>query len=66
MTDPTKAKTLKFDEMDEKQQKDLIAVLYALMIIRRETGHGTLVIEVKDGEIADMMAQHRIKPKYLN
>jgi len=54
------------DELDEKAHRDLVAVLYALAIIRRETGHGTLVIVVKDGEISEMSAEHKIRPKYLN
>lgn len=65
MTD-TKKIELKCEGIDEKTERDLVAILYAMQIIQRETGHGTLEIEIRDGEIAEMRAEHKIRPKYLN
>jgi hypothetical protein len=50
---------------DDELLKEVRAILYALMLIRQETGHGTLVIEVKESRISEMRAEHVIRPKYL-
>jgi hypothetical protein len=55
----------KLEAFDEKTVRDIQAFLYALAIIRGETGHGTLDIEIRDGVIVEMRAAHQIKPKYL-
>jgi hypothetical protein len=62
MTDIPK---IKVDGVDAETEKDLIAMLYALQIIRSETGHGTLEIEIRDGKVAEMRALHKIRPKYM-
>lgn len=53
------------DGADEELLKEIRAILYALMLIRQETGHGTLVIEIKEARISEMRAEHVIRPKYL-
>jgi hypothetical protein len=57
---------IKFDGVDEETRREIVAFLFALEIIRQEgTGHGTIIIEVKEGRAADMKAEHIIRPKYL-
>lgn len=53
------------DRMDEKTKRDLAAILYALALIRNETGHGSLMIVIKENEITEMRAEHHIRPKYM-
>lgn len=65
MTD-VKLPNIKLDNVDEETRKEIIGFLFALEIIRQQgTGHGTIVIEVRDGKAADMKAEHVIRPKYL-
>ncbi len=52
-------------EGDATLERDVRGILYAFELIRAQTGHGTLVIEIKDGKIAEMKAEHSIRPKYL-
>ena len=56
---------ISLEGFDEDLRKDIVSILYALALIRQETGHGTLVIEVKDSKISEMSAAHTIRPKYL-
>ena len=51
---------------DETMEREINGILYALELIRRETGHGSLFIEIKDGKVAEMKAAHSIRPKYLS
>lgn len=51
---------------DETMEREVTGILYALELIRRETGHGSLVIEIKEGRVAEMKAAHSIRPKYLS
>jgi len=53
---------LKCEGVDEATLSDLRAILYALTLIRQETGFGTLAIEIRDGGIVEMRAEHKIKP----
>ncbi len=50
---------------DATLEREVRGILYALELIRAQTGHGTLVIEIKEGKIAEMKAEHSIRPKYL-
>ncbi len=59
-----KIPTLK--DVDKDTEREIIAILYALQLIRRETGHGTLTIIIREGKAVEMKAEHEIRPKYLN
>lgn len=59
-------KTQKLEELSEEERRDLLSFLYAVALIRGETGHGTIKIEIRDGKIAVMRAEHEIRPKYMN
>jgi hypothetical protein len=61
---PEKIPTLK--DIDQDTEREIIGILYALQLIRRETGHGTIVIIIRDGKAVEMKAEHEIRPKYLN
>lgn len=52
-------------EAELKQEKEIAAILYGLNIILDATGHGSLTIIVRDGVIAEIRAEHVIRPKYL-
>lgn len=48
--------------IDEQARQDVYAFLQAYEIIRRETGFGTLVIEIREQSIVEIGATHKIKP----
>ncbi len=50
---------------DETMEREIERISYALQFIRRKTGHDALLIEIKEGKIAEMKAAHNIRPKYL-
>jgi hypothetical protein len=62
---PIQLPDIQCDGIDEELMREIRAIIYALMLIRQETGHGTLMIEVKESRIAEMTAAHTIRPKYL-
>jgi len=62
---PIQLPDLKCEGIDEEYMREIRAILYALMLIRQETGHGTLVIEIKETRISEIQASHTIRPRYL-
>lgn len=65
MTD-VKLPKINFAGVDDDTRREITAFLFALEMIRQQgTGHGTIVIEVRDGRAADMKAEHIIRPKYV-
>lgn len=54
-----------FANLDEQTKTELIAILYGLEQIRQATGFGKLVIEIRDKQVSDVEATHKIRPKFV-
>ena len=52
-------------ELERQADREIAAILYGLKLIQEATGHGTLNIVIRDGIIAEIHAEHIIRPKYL-
>ncbi len=52
--------------VDPDTEKEILAIFYALELIRRATGHGTIIVAISNGKAVEMTAQHEIRPKYIN
>ena len=48
--------------LDEQTESELRAILYGLLMIRQETGFGTLVVDVLPSRIREMKVEQTIKP----
>ncbi len=55
----------KLEGIDPDLEKEILGFLFALELIRRATGHGTIIIEVREGKAHEMKAEHMIRPKFL-
>jgi len=52
--------------VDKQTELDVNAILYGIYLIRRETGFGTLCIDVHPEKITEMRAEQKIKPQYIS
>ena len=64
--DEIKLPKVTIEDGDGTLEREVRGILYALELIRRAAGHGSLVIDIKEGKIAEMKAEHSIRPKYLS
>lgn len=59
------SESIDLNNLSEDDEKNVQSILYAIDLIRRETGYGELVIEIRGGKVGDMHATHDIRPKQL-
>jgi hypothetical protein len=48
--------------LSDEERNELASIMYAINLVRQETGYGTVEIELRGGKITDMQATHKIRP----